>query len=214
MKRCCGRRVLFFPCNAKEAFPVGRLAGQLHSPFVSQAEWNSAWKRAQLLWKTAERVRKGCRKCTYLTKDWLLGEGVLTAKTNRTLNCLPVWVLVGLTKAAQYLQSEFLRLELVKVPIKARCCLWNHPFSFTMHQKWNKQNLYSATPAILRPVCGSHVHQATLLQVMHTLNTYGLFGEQNNKWTILWQCSWLIVQNLLTQEDSPLCSSWGFLWLK
>lgn len=50
----------------------------------------------------------------------MLGEGVLTAKRIRTLNCLPIWVPVGLTKAAQYWQSELLRLELLKVGIKAR----------------------------------------------------------------------------------------------
>lgn len=29
---------MFFPHDAKEAFPVGRLASQLHSLYVSQAE--------------------------------------------------------------------------------------------------------------------------------------------------------------------------------
>lgn len=55
-----------------------------------------------------------------LIKDWLLSEGVLNAKTNRTLKCLPIWVLIGLTKVAQYLQSELLRFKLFKVIIKAR----------------------------------------------------------------------------------------------
>lgn len=88
-----------------------------------------------MLWKTAraERVRNGCRKCRYLTKDWLLGAGVLTPKINKTLNCLPIWVPVGLTKAAQYLQSELLRLELLKVNIKGR--LGSLKFSLTVSSK-------------------------------------------------------------------------------
>lgn len=48
----------------------------------------------------------------------MLGEGVLAAKTNRTLNHLPVWLPVGLTKAAQYLLSELPRLCLKNMYIK------------------------------------------------------------------------------------------------